>query len=213
MTDRSLISRHRRRLVRNIAAALIFLALSFPVAGKTAIDFDPSLDFSKIKTFAYIGGVENLVMIQLNADSLNIRIHQMLVRELGKKGLHEVNPDQNPDLVVRYWANPESQVNVTVMGNWGAYGPFINSDWSYLYGTVPTASQHQSTLIFDFILPKAKALAWRLYLVCKLTDIDKDWKKAESEFNDGFKSYPPSDKDREEKWKERERQNGTKKTS
>ena len=89
---------------------------ALPVAAKVAIDFDPNIEFSKFKTFAYIGGVENLVAIQINPDLINIRFHHMVVRELEKKGLHEVNPGQNPDLIVRYWANPETQVDVAVMG-------------------------------------------------------------------------------------------------
>jgi hypothetical protein len=130
----------------------------------------------------------------------------MVVRELEKKGLHEVNFGQNPDLIVRYWANPETQVDVAVMGNWGTYGPYISSDWSYLYNTVTSTSRHQGTLILDLIDPKAKALVWRVYLVRKMSDPDKDPKKAEDEFTDSFKSYPPSDKDKEEKRQERARE-------
>jgi hypothetical protein len=187
--------------------------LTLSVSGKTTIDFDPKIDFSKFKTFAYVGGVENLVAIQLNPDLINIRFHHMVVRELEKKGLHEVNFGQNPDLIVRYWANPETQVDVAVMGNWGAYGPFIGSDWSYLYNTVTSTSRHQGTLILDLIDPKAKALVWRVYLVRKMSDPDKDPKKAEEEFTDSFKSFPPSDKDKEEKLQERARESQARKSS
>jgi Domain of unknown function (DUF4136) len=203
---------------RGVAARLFFLVLAFvsahafPIAAKTTIDFDPNVDFSKLKTFAYIGGVENLVMIQMNPDLINIRFHHMVARELEKKGLHEVNLSQNPDLVVRYWANPETQVDVAVMGNWGAYGPFIGSDWNYLYSTVASTTGRQGTLILDLIDPKAKALVWRVYLVRKMSDPDKDPKKAEDEFTDSFKSYPPTEKDKEGKRQERERQTQSKKS-
>jgi len=43
-------------------------------------------------------------MMQLNSDLINNRIYRMVVRELAKKGLREVQPGQNRDLVVRYWA-------------------------------------------------------------------------------------------------------------
>jgi Domain of unknown function (DUF4136) len=212
MTDRNPVLLGHRTLIRfSFTLLALFFGLALSVSAKTTIDFDPSVDFSKFKTFAYIGGVENLVAIQLNPDLINIRFHRMVVRELEKKGLHEVSPGQNPDLIVRYWANPETQVNVTVMGNWGPYGPYISSDWAYAYNAVASASGHMGTLIIDMINPKAKALVWRVYVVRKLSDPDKDPKKAEDEFTESFKSFPPSDKDKEEKRKERAKEVAAKK--
>ena len=214
MADKNSAFRGHRYAVRFLLAMLgLLCGLTLSASGKTTIDFDPKIDFSKFKTFAYVGGVENLVAIQLNPDLINIRFHHMVVRELEKKGLHEVNFGQNPDLIVRYWANPETQVDVAVMGNWGAYGPFIGSDWSYLYNTVTSTSRHQGTLILDLIDPKAKALVWRVYLVRKMSDPDKDPKKAEEEFTDSFKSFPPSDKNKEEKLQERARESQARKSS
>ncbi|HET7106252.1 MAG TPA: DUF4136 domain-containing protein [Candidatus Acidoferrum sp.] len=191
----------------------ILSCLSTSVTAKTTVDFDPSIDFSKFKTFAYIGGVENLVSIQMNPDLINIRFHRMVVRELEKKGLHEVNPGQNPDLIVRYWANPETQVDVAVMGNWGPYGPYIGNEWGIVYNAVSSSSHHLGTLILDLIDPKAKALVWRVYLVRKMSDPDKDPKKAEDEFTDSFKNFPPSDKEKDEKRQERARESQSKKAA
>jgi hypothetical protein len=214
MTDKNSVLQGHRAAVRFLLAVVALLSsLALSVSAKTTIDFDPNIDFSRFKTFAYIGGVENLVMMQLNPDLINTRIHRMVVRELEKKGLREVNADQNPDVVVRYWANSETRVDVAVMGNWGVYGPFIGSYWGYLYNTVTATNQRQGTLILDLIDPRTKALAWRLYLVRKITDPDKDWKKADEEFTEGFKSFPPTDKDKEEKRKEREKQDQSKKPS
>lgn len=214
MTDKSPVLRGHQAAIRfcfTIVALLSGLAVS--VSAKTTIDFDPSINFSKFKTFAYVGAVENLVAIEINPDLINIRFHHMVVRELEKKGLHEVNPGQNPDLVVRYWANPETQVDVTVMGNWGPYGPYIGSDWAYVYNTVASTRHHLGTLIIDLIDPRAKALVWRVYLVRKMSDPDKDPKKAEDEFTDSFKSFPPSEKEKEEKRQERARVSQSRKAS
>jgi hypothetical protein len=214
MTDKSPVLRDFRAAIRFFFSILVLLfGLALSVSAKTTIDFDPKIDFSKFKTFAYIGGVENLVAIELNPDLINIRFHHMVVRELEKKGLHEVNPGQNPDLIVRYWANPETQVDVAVMGNWGPYGPYIGNDWTSVYNAVTSTSHHLGTLILDLIDPHAKALVWRVYLVRKLSDPDKDPKKAEDEFTDSFKSYPPSDKDKEEKRQERARESQSRKPS
>ena len=214
MTDKNPVWRGRWSAIRFVLTMLALLSnFALTAAAKTTVDFDPNIDFSKFKTFAYAGAVENLVAIEMNPDLINIRFHRMVVRELGKKGLHEVNPGQNPDLVVRYWANPETQVDVSVMGNWGAYGPYIGSDWAYVYTAVASSSRHQGTLILDMIDPKAKALVWRVYLVRKMSDPDKDPKKAEDEFTDSFKSFPPSDKEKEEKRRERASASQSKKPS
>jgi uncharacterized protein DUF4136 len=214
MTDKNPVLRGRRAAVRLSFAILAFLSgLALSVAAKTTIDFDPSVDFSKFKTFAYIGGVENLVAIQINPDLINIRFHHMVVRELEKKGLHEVNPSQNPDLIVRYWANPETSVDVAVMGNWGPYGPYVGREWGPVYNAVSSSSHHLGTLILDLIDPKGKALVWRVYLVRKMSDPDKDPKKAEDEFSDSFKSYPPAEKEKEEKRQERAKTSGAGKPS
>jgi hypothetical protein len=214
MTEKNPVWRGHRAAVLFFFTTLVLLSgLALSGSAKTTIDFDPSIDFSKFKTFAYIGGVENLVAIQMNPDLINIRFHHMVVRELEKKGLHEVNPGQNPDLIVRYWANPETQVDVAVMGNWGPYGPYIGSDWAYVYNAVASTSRHLGTLIIDLIDPKAKALVWRVYLVRKMSDPDKDPKKAEDEFTDGLKSFPPSEKDKQEKRQERARESQSRKPS
>jgi hypothetical protein len=214
MTEKKPVLHGNHGSVRSCLLILIILSGLVPaVSAKTTIDFDPRIDFSKFKTFAYLGGVENLVSIQMNPDLINIRFHHMVVRELEKKGLHEVNPGQNPDLIVRYWANPEIQVDVAVMGNWGPYGPYIGNDWAPVYNAVIASSHHLGMLILDVIDPKAKALVWRSYLVRKMSDPDKDPKKAEDEFTESFKSFPPSEKDKEEKGQERARESQARKPS
>lgn len=184
-------------------ALLAVLLAALPLRAKTTVDFDPNINFSKYKTFAFIGGVENLVMMQLNPDLIRNRIHRSATRELVKKGLREVLPGENPDLVVRYWANSSQQVNVAVLGNWGPYGPYIGSYWGWVYNDVSASSVREGALILDLIDPKTRSLTWRLYLIRKLTNPDKDWKKADDEIAKAFESYPPSEKEKEEKKKER----------
>lgn len=190
----------RRSTVSRASLILaIFLCLARTAAAKVVVDFDPAADFSKFKTFTFLGPIENLVMTQINPDLINPQFHRMVVRELEKKGLHEVSADQHPDLVVRYWAIPEGQVNVEVMGNWGAYRGYTDGRWAGAYGSVPASNRKESTLILDLIDRNAKSLAWRAYVTHKLSDPEKDWKKTEEQFIEGFKSYPPSDKGNEHK--------------
>jgi len=194
------LRRHQEILIR---LAAVFFFAAFPLVAKTDVDFDPNLDFAKYKTFAFIGGVQNLVMLSADPEVIDDQIHQMVVRELAKKGLREVATDQNSDLVVRYWANVPQQVNVASMGNWGAYGPYVSGEWAPVYNSVSASSGKQNTLIIDLIDARRKNLTWRLYLTRKITSADKDWKKADEEISKAFESYPPSDKEKDAKRKER----------
>ena len=78
------ISRGRFLLLLPVVLALLFFVS--PVGAKMSTDFDPNLDFSKFKTFAFIGGVEELVRMQLNPEQLNNQIHRAVTRELSSQG-------------------------------------------------------------------------------------------------------------------------------
>jgi uncharacterized protein DUF4136 len=198
----------RKTVLLPLLLAAAILSAGLPLAAKTVVDFNPNLDFSKYKTFAFTGGVENLLMFEVNPGLVNERVHRAVSRELTKKGLQEVEPGQNPDLVVRFWGNPSRQVNVTTMGNWGAYGPHIDSYWEHAYNEVSAASAKEGALLIDLLNPRSKDLVWRLYLIHKITTPDKEWKKADDEISKAFESYPPSGKELEEKKREREAYSG-----
>jgi hypothetical protein len=84
------IGKDRLRLFLPLTGLLFVLLWAMGTNAKVSTDFNPNLDFSKYKTFAYIGGVESLVRMQLNPELLNNRIHRAVVRELTAKGLREV---------------------------------------------------------------------------------------------------------------------------
>jgi len=195
----------QRRFKEAVQLAVMLGALLFalPLRAKTVADFDPNLDYSKYKTYAFLGGIENLVSMLVNPDLIDIRLHHSVSRELDKRGLREVGPQQNPDLVVRYWANASTQVDVAVTGNWGPYGAYVGGYWGFLYNDVSASSQREGALVIDLIDPKTKNLAWRLYIVRKSWDLDKVWKKLDEELAKAFDSYPPSDAAKEDKKKER----------
>ena len=197
-------SRKARALGKSPAYLLLMLLLAaLPALAKVDVDFDPNADVSKYKTFAFVGGVKNLVMLPVDPDVLDIQIHRLVTRELTKKGLREIQPGQTPDLVVRYWATASQQVNPANMGDWGPYNAYIGSYWAPMYDAVSAGSGKENTLLIDLIDPRTRNLAWRLYLTRKFSNADKDWKKADEEFTKAFESYPPSEKEKEAKRKER----------
>jgi hypothetical protein len=84
--------------LRFLLLALLSPLSALPGIAKIAADFDPNLDFSQFKSFAFIGGVKQLVRMQLNPDLLNNRIHRTVSLELTAKGLYEVDSEE-----IRTW--------------------------------------------------------------------------------------------------------------
>jgi hypothetical protein len=197
MNSIRLVSQHNRRKSLHVLSGLLWLFIAVPSSAKIATDFDPNLDFSKFKTFAFIGGVEQLVRMQLNPDQLNNRIHSAVTRELTAKGLREVQPEENPDFVVRYWANSQKDVNVATNANWGVYGPYYGYHWGFIYYSMDATTTHQGTLGIELINDKSRNLAWRMFASMKLihNDPDKIWKTVDDNIKNAFKRYPPSPKD------------------
>jgi len=197
---------HKRvTLSPRIMGLLIALLCATAANAKMAIDFNPSLDFSKYRTFAYIGGVESLVRMQLNPELLNNRMHRAVARELTAKGLREVEPEEDPDLVVRYWVEAESNAQVTGSAHWGVWGSYYYGYWTVMYTTMSTPVTHKGLLGIELIDTKARDLAWRLFVSEKIihNDPDKIWKTADKNIIKAFKNYPPTPKAVEEKKAER----------
>jgi hypothetical protein len=182
--------------------ALIAMFVAPPAQAKLLVDFNPDLDFSKYKTFAYVGGVEHLNMLQLNPNEIRDNIHDAVARELIKRGLREVKRDENPDLVVRYLATSQAQGNFAANGIWGGFDPFIIDNWAYTYELWNASVTRDGSLMIDLIDVKQKNLAWRLFLQQKILNVDKVWEKVNQEITKGFEEYPPTEKEKEEMRKE-----------
>ncbi len=187
--------------------AVFFLLLTLLLApagvAKMRVDFDPGLDFSTFKIFAYIGGANTLEFRQLNPEFITDKVHAGVAKALVERGLREVKQDQQPDLVVRYWANSQSTIVSPAAGSWIQFGPFVSDYWAATYDLMRAESSLDATLVIDLIDLKRKDLAWRLYLEQKIVDDDSIWPKVLGEISKGFEKYPPTKKEIEEKQKER----------
>jgi hypothetical protein len=194
---------------------LFLLLCALPATAKVAIDFGPRLDFSKFKTFAFIGGVERLDRMMFSPDELKDRIHRSVTRELTSKGLREVMPEEHPDLVVRYWVNTQTNVDVAASTNWGNYGPYYGYHWGPIYQSMSASTTRQGTLAIELIEATTQDLAWRMFASAKLihTDPDKNWKTADENIQNAFKGYPPSPKAIEAKKKQWDKEDASKNAS
>jgi hypothetical protein len=193
----------RNKVAAATSLFLLTLILAPLAMARINVDFDPNLDFLKFRTFAYIGGVNKLEFRQLDPKLIGNQVHADVARALTQHGLKEVSPDQQPDLVVRYIANSQSNLVSAAVGDWGPFGPLIGDYWAYTYDMMSAETSLDASLIIDLIDPKRKDLAWRLYLNQKITDDDTIWPKVLGQIPKGFERFPPSEKEIEQKRKER----------
>ena len=186
-----------------LGALACSLALSaVPSHAKSSVDFNPDLDFSKYKTFAYIGGVEHLTMQQVNPYLIRDTVHAAVAKELLGRGLVEVPIQNNPDLVVRYRAESNTQVNYSGDDMYGGYDAYTVDWWAWSYTLWMSSTTRDGSLLIDLIDAKRRTLAWRLLLQQKILNVDKMPEKITNEIAEGFKSFPPTEKEKEEIRKE-----------
>jgi hypothetical protein len=194
------------KVAEAISLFLLTVILAPPAMARINVDFDPGLDFSKFKTFAYVGGVNRLEFRQLDPNLISNQVHADVSKALIQYGLKEVKPDEQPDLVVRYIATSQSKLVSADVGDWGPFGPLIGDYWAYTYDMMTAETSLDASLIIDLIGLKRKDLAWRLYLDQKITDNDTIWPKVLGQISKGFERFPPSQKEIEQKRKERAEQ-------
>jgi hypothetical protein len=198
--------RHDRNLTFTSLLILTLALLPTAARAKSSVDLNPNLDFTKYKTFTFIGGVEHLSMRQVNPNQLRDAIHDSVSQALTQRGLKEVRRDQDPDLVIRYLAESNSQVNYAGQDDWGGYDKFTVDWWSTSYTLWYTSTTREGALMIDLIDARRRDLAWRLFLQQKILNVDKLPEKINKEIAKGFQSYPPTEKDKEEIRKEHARQ-------
>lgn len=144
--------------MRSTRIALFGALLALSVAACSSVrynnDFDPAINFSQIKTYAWLQ-VEGQAEANRGVDEFTERrIISAVDNELAAKGFQKATSGQ-PDILVNFYVTTENKMNVdTYYTGWGYYG--------WYGGTQTTVRQWtEGTLIIDFIDTKEKDLAWR----------------------------------------------------
>ena len=165
-----------------IAAAGLLLTIS-AWAQEVTYDYDKTADFSAFKTYAWIDG--HRVPDDLN----HKRIVGAVDSQLVSKGLREVEPGGNADVLVTYHAGTRQELEVTGSGT-GAYR--LNR-----WGSARVAQVTVGALAVEVIDAKTKSVVWR-GVATKDIDANESPEKREKNLNKVaeklFKNYPPAKK-------------------
>jgi hypothetical protein len=190
----------------------ICIALALTVtpclAGSAKNDFDPGVDFSRFKTFAFVGGHNLDGSDWLDEPEMRDRFRNFISGALEMRGLLEVPNDLNPGLAVRFWVGRRQKQDVKVVGfgassMWGGYPPYWSGAWAYSYEEYVIENYSEGTLVVDLIDPASKELVWRTFLKQKIEDRAKAYKQAKENLYKAIAVLPPSPAEKEKMRRER----------
>ncbi len=167
------------------------------LGGNVNNDFDPDVDFSRFKTFTFIGGKDLVKSGWLNDPEMRDRFKNFISGALEMRGLKEVPPDEQYSLAVRYWVARRQKQDVTIVDTgppmmWGGYPPYWNGVWGYSYEEYVVRNYVEGTLIVDLIDPATKELVWRTFLRQKIEDRAKAYIEAKKNLYKALTAMPPS---------------------
>ena len=159
----------------NLLRTITFLVFVSSMVGCTTIDvktdFDPSVDFSRFRSFAFAGLTDLNQGGVLDNSLTRKRLETIIARELAQKGLQQVALDEHPDLQVHYWVGIKDKQRIESTGpTVGAYGWRGGYGWGAGYSGVTTYEYKEGTLITDLVEPGKKELVWRATMVANLAD-------------------------------------------
>jgi hypothetical protein len=187
-------SRSRRSAFLRILITTLLCAITL-FASEARNDFDPDVNFSRFKTFSFIGGHELERSGVLANPVTRERIKNFISGVMETRGLHEVPPDEKPTLHVRYWVSvrqKEEITDVTPPMMWGGYPAYWTGAWYYSYEEYVIENYIEGTLIIDWIDPGTRDLVWRTFLRQKIEDRTEAYKEAKKNLTKAFSVFPPS---------------------
>jgi Domain of unknown function (DUF4136) len=171
-------------------------------------DFDPDVNFSKFKTFSFIGGHELERSGILSNPATRERIKNFISGVMETRGLMEIPPDANPTLDVRYWVSvrqKEDVIDVTPPTMWGGFPTYWTGPWYYSYEEYVVQNYVDGTLIIDWIDPTTRELVWRTFLRQKIEDRTEAYEEAKKNLTKAFSVFPPSTEQAEKMRRERQK--------
>ena len=170
-----------RGVIRIIAAAALLLLPAVAFAQKVDVDSDPSVDFSKFKTYAWTGGTPSPNPLGEE------RIKAAVDEHMAAAGLTKAT--SNPDVVIATHVLTKEEKEIISTGYGYGAGYYR---WGGGMSTATVNTYLQGTLVLDMYDASTKKLAWRGSGTDTASDkADKNAKKVVKALDKMFKAYPP----------------------
>lgn len=156
--------------VQLILAVISLSALSACSSMKSSSDYDPAINFSEIKTFAWVEQKSQENSYHLNG-LMDKRVRAAVDNQLAQKGLKLTNAE-TADVLVNYLTKVDKKINVDTFNTNYGYNPYGYGYNPYGYGygwgmsramnTQTTVREYEvGTLILDMVDRESGRLIWR----------------------------------------------------
>ena len=168
-------ARGEHRLAASLAALMMILTLGACRSIDIETDYDPSADFSNIRTFAWQEQAGNVPEDpRYDSSLLRERIERSIVGELLNRGYEKVEKSA-ADVLLGYHVVVDERVDVAVYDDYYGYGRG-HGGWAYDFPYYPATSETRvyrynvGSLILDMAEPKNGRLVWRATASARLSD-------------------------------------------
>lgn len=156
--------------VQLILAVISLSALSACSSMKSSSDYDPAINFSEIKTFAWVEQKSEDNSYHLDG-LMDQRVRAAVDNQLSQKGLKLTNAE-TADVLVNYLTKVDKKINVDTFNTNYGYNPYGYGYNPYGYGygwgmsramnTQTTVREYEvGTLILDMVDRESGRLIWR----------------------------------------------------
>ncbi len=161
-------------------------------------DYDRSVDLSEYKTFDWVKQEKPLIIRveesadpRLSSEALDSQIHNLIEKELEKKGFRRAT-DGSPEFLVSYVAVGKLDLSSSQRDSlpasqlsYGHWRPFYNTANDYRL-------QRKGTLTIDIVDGATNKLAWRGSATDTFSEAKDAPKKIEKAIKKMFKKFPKS---------------------
>jgi hypothetical protein len=172
------------RIATLAASVGLTLLSTMALAQTVTYDYDRTANFSTFRTYAWTSGTEL-------ADELNhARVVRAIDAALVAKGLAQVEPGANPDVLVAYHASFDRNLEITgATHGWGPFG--LGGD---RWGSARVQPILVGTLVVDISDARTRVIVWRSLASSDISPTDKPEsrdKKVVKATQKMLKNYPP----------------------
>lgn len=148
--------------VKMTLAGLLLSILAGCSSLKTSSDYDPSANFSDVKTYAWVERKTQDTHYHLDG-LMDQRVRSAVNRQLSLKGMKQVAPAK-ADVLMNYLIKVDKKINVDTFNSNYGYNPYYGHGWGmsgFMYSQTRVREYEVGTLILDMVNRESGKLIWR----------------------------------------------------
>ncbi|MGS0673517.1 DUF4136 domain-containing protein [Shewanella sp. 0m-4] len=167
--------------MKKLLIVIAALALSACSSLKTSSDYDPGVNFSEVKTYAWVQKKTDDATYHLDG-LMDQRVRKAVEDQLQLKGLTRTDA-ATADVLVNYLTKVDKKINVDTFNTNYGYNPYYGPGWGWSgsagHSQTTVREYEVGTLILDMVDRKTGQLIWRGSVADTMRDKDTPEERVE----------------------------------